>query len=147
MPSREPPVLPPEVQRMLAGAFCADGMPAPPARLLAAILARIAAEPGTAHPADSPWLPMSSGVEMRNLADDGLHRTWLARLAPRASIPAHDHPGNEECFVIEGSVYLDDELLPEGGYQLSPAGSRHERVLSPDGCLLLVRSPSLTATS
>ena len=141
-------ILPEALQRLLLDAITGEGMPAPPARLLGAILARIVAEPDFASsPTVAPWTQLAPGVEGREIADDGERRTWLARFAPGASLAPHDHPGDEECFVIAGSVFLDDELLGEGSYQLAPAGSRHEKVLAPAGCLLLVLSPSFRAIS
>ena len=116
---------------------------------------RIAFEEAAAHrqeitvvrAAEGEWTPFAPGVRAKVLFDDGRTRTWLARLEREASLPAHTHPADEECLLLEGTVYLSDVLMAPGDYQIARAGSRHTRVYSPNGCLLLVRSASPAAVT
>ena len=92
--------------------------------------------------ASGEWTPLAPGVQTKVLFDDGRTRTWLARLEREARLPGHDHPADEECLMLEGTVYLGEILMAAGDYQIARAGSRHTGVYSPTGCLLLVRSAS-----
>lgn len=128
--------LPPELQRTLLLAHASGDLPGPPPGLLAAVLARAMTHQGSA----GAWKPFAPGVDALALSSDGEVRTWIARMEAGASLPPHGHERDEECFVIEGSVMLDDDLLVAGDEQCARAGTRHDRVFSPQGCLLLVRS-------
>jgi anti-sigma factor ChrR (cupin superfamily) len=62
----------------------------------------------------------------------------LLRAAPGSVLPAHPHPGVEECFLLEGDLQTyGKELLP-GDYMVAPPGSRHPRSRTRNGCLILV---------
>ena len=97
--------------------------------------------------AEGEWTALAPGVRTKVLSDDGRTRTWLARLERNARLPGHDHPADEECLMLEGTVYMGDILMAAGDYQIARAGSRHTGVYSPTGCLLLVRSASLEAVA
>lgn len=100
----------------------------------------------TVRRGEGRWKRWLKGVERMVLSSDGRTETWLARLAPGASLPPHDHAeGDEECLVLEGSCLLDGIEMHAGDYQLAPKGSRHELVLSPGGCILFLRSPVMGA--
>jgi anti-sigma factor ChrR (cupin superfamily) len=88
------------------------------------------------------WLP---GIDAQILYDDGKKMSWLARFEPGARMAAHDHEGDEESIVIQGACYVGRQLLAQGDYQLARHGSRHAEIFSPDGCVLLMRTPSLSA--
>ena len=136
--------LPPDIVRALLGAMTSDGVPAPRPQLLAQIQARIAADAQrvnvTVRAAEIAWATLCKGVEAKTLYQDAFSRTWLARLAPGAVIPAHPHRGDEECVVLEGSVVLDDMELGPSDFQMARAGTRHESVSTLTGCMLLIRT-------
>jgi anti-sigma factor ChrR (cupin superfamily) len=88
------------------------------------------------------WHPLCVGVDVQPLFDDGHTLTWLARFQPGGRLPAHDHVGPEESFVLHGSCYLGNELLKQGDRQFAADGSHHDEVFSPSGCTLLIRSAS-----
>lgn len=116
---------------------------------------RIALEEDAAHgpeitvvrAAEVEWTPFAPGVRAKVLFDDGRTRTWLARLEREARLPAHAHPADEECLLLEGTVCLGDVLMAQGDYQIARAGSCHTSAYSPNGCLLLVRSASPAAVA
>lgn len=119
----------------------------PPPALKARVMARVARDSGisTVRAAAEQWTAASAGVATKVLNDDGRIRTWLARLAPNAKLPAHFHHGDEECYVLEGKVFFGEFELNAGDYQVARAGTSHGEVRTPTGCLMLVRSPSEAA--
>lgn len=96
----------------------------------------------TTRAGDGKWHPLCAGVDVQPLFDDGHTLTWLARFQPGGRLPAHDHVGPEESFVLHGSCYLGNELLNQGDRQFAADGSHHDEVFSPAGCTLLIRSAS-----
>jgi anti-sigma factor ChrR (cupin superfamily) len=96
----------------------------------------------TTRAGEGVWHALCAGVEVQTVSDDGHTLTWLARFGPGGRLPAHDHVGEEESFVLHGACYLGDQLLNQGDRQLAVDGSRHREVYSPEGCTLLIRSAS-----
>ncbi len=89
------------------------------------------------------WKRLNDKAEKKVLFNDGHTVTWLLRLAPGGSVVPHGHDkGVEECLVMQGSVLLNGELFSEGDYQLAHADTRHEQVLSEQGCVVMLRSPA-----
>lgn len=83
-----------------------------------------------------PWVERRPGVFWRVLweAPDG-HRALLVRYAPGAVIPRHRHVGDEQIFVLEGSVADDTGVCTAGNYARRPPGCVHT-VTSPAGALV-----------
>jgi len=109
------------------------------------VLAAIAADPQespvhTVRAGAGAWATIAPDVQLQVLHDDGNAQSWLIRMKPGSRLPAHHHPGDEECLVLKGSCYLGDCLLQEGDYQLAREGSRHGAIRSEEGCLLFIRS-------
>jgi ChrR Cupin-like domain len=89
------------------------------------------------------WKRLHDKAEKKVLFNDGTTVTWLLRLAPGGSVLPHGHDkGVEECLVMQGSVLLNGELFRAGDYQLASEGTRHEEVLSVEGCVVMLRSPA-----
>ena len=92
--------------------------------------------------ADSPWKKALFGDKIwkKILFDDETSGrcAYLLRCEPGAIIPAHRHARDEHVFVIEGEYVVGNTVVKAGDYQFSPAGSRHTRIHSPRGCLVLV---------
>lgn len=141
----EDAALPRELLERLLAAFAPRSAPAPRAGLLDEIVARARADsalPPTLR-ADAPWRLVAPGFAARTLHDDGRYRTWVARLARGAAIPAHVHAdGDEQCLVLEGEIEVDGELMRGGDFRVARQGTRHDRVVSREGCVLLLRTPS-----
>jgi quercetin dioxygenase-like cupin family protein len=118
------------------------------AKVKEAILKKVAAAGksgiSTVRANDGRWLPWLPGIDAQVLYDDGARMSWLARFAPGARMAAHDHEGDEESTVLSGACYVGTLLLAQGDFQLAPHGSRHDEIFSPEGCVLLMRTPSLT---
>ena len=138
------------VDAMLADVADAEVDVAGGARIKARVLDRIGAK--TAAPVESRagfidvlaqagWQVLAPGVEMKVLFEDSTARSWMVRLQPGSSLPAHEHDeGQEECLVLQGDVWLDDQQYGPGDYQLAQRGTWHGRVRSDGGCLLFLRS-------
>ncbi len=88
------------------------------------------------------WISFAPNVDMKTLHDDGSTRSWLARFGPGGRIPAHIQTGDEEAIVLTGWCYLDDEKMCTGDYHRIGTGARHGNIVSPEGCLIFVRSHS-----
>lgn len=91
---------------------------------------------------EGKWINFANHVDMKILHDDGDTRSWLARFGPGGCVPAHIQTGDEEAVVLTGWCYLDDEKICAGDYHRIGIGQRHGNIVSPDGCLIFVRSHS-----
>ncbi|HZU25718.1 MAG TPA: cupin domain-containing protein [Bryobacteraceae bacterium] len=132
-----------EITSMLAAGVPAE---APPASLRDRLLERIghAAEPPKQPPpemtlvrkGESPWRKALPGVEMRRLLGD---KTLLVRMQPGTVYPEHEHPLDEQCYVLEGSITDSDGITAYAGdFVCMAAGSTHRPIHTKDGCLLLI---------
>lgn len=88
------------------------------------------------------WIPVGRGVRMKQLHVDKHNRTrsFLLRLEPGASLPAHQHLADEECIVLEGEARLGEVTVRAGDYHLAPRGVPHGVVSSDTGALLFLRA-------
>src|SRR5882672_3072451 len=93
------------------------------------------------------WQPLqepgSSGVFVKVLRFDKETRrapTILLRFEAGATYPAHNHPGGEEVFVIEGDLKLGKDHLYAGDYLYTSPNGKHA-VRSEKGCVVLVSVP------
>ncbi|MFI5237634.1 MAG: cupin domain-containing protein [Ignavibacteriales bacterium] len=66
--------------------------------------------------------------------------TILLKFEPGASYPAHNHPGGEEAFVLEGEVKFGNHNLSAGDYLFTPPGGKHA-VFSKKGCTMILNIP------
>jgi quercetin dioxygenase-like cupin family protein len=93
------------------------------------------------------WQPLAepgvSGVFVKVLRFDKETRrapTILLKFEAGATYPAHDHPGGEEVFVIEGDLKLGKDHLHAGDYLFTSPNGKHA-VRSEKGCVVLVNVP------
>ena len=135
-----------ECQRTVAALPFGAAEVTPPASLRARLLDSIAEKPAPRKPSleegilvranDSDWKRSPiRGVETRSLYGQ---KTLLVRMAPKSTIPAHDHGNAEQCLVLEGSVTSEGVTAYAGDYTYMPAGSSHHSLYSEGGCLLLI---------
>ena len=140
-------VIPDEIMTEILLAI--PGVEVPPARrraMRAKLLDNVSARDGEGaiivRAGTGKWLSFAPNVEMKILHDDGRTRSWLARFRPGGAIPAHIQTGDEEAFVLEGWCLLDSEKICAGDYHRIGVGQRHGNIVSPEGCLIFVRSHS-----
>jgi len=93
------------------------------------------------------WKPLAepgvSGISVKVLQFDKEARrapTILLKFEAGATYPAHNHPGGEEIFVIEGDIKLGKDHLHAGDY-LYTAPTNIHAVKSVNGCVVLVKTP------
>lgn len=68
--------------------------------------------------------------------------TQLVRMAPGAVYPGHHHEMDEQCYVIAGSVRMDDLVVHEGDYVCAHAQTDHRVMTTETGCtVLLINCP------
>jgi anti-sigma factor ChrR (cupin superfamily) len=65
--------------------------------------------------------------------------TILIKMEPNSSFPLHNHPADEEVFVIEGEVRVGKYQLSKGDYLFTPQETIHAP-FTREGCVLLARS-------
>ncbi|MFK7963373.1 MAG: cupin domain-containing protein [Burkholderiaceae bacterium] len=101
----------------------------------------------TVRPEDAqPWRDFVPGVKKRVLFELGSCKSFLLQMAPGAVVPAHDHPHDEECVVLEGEIMVDGISMPQGTFHVAPAGVRHSDLYSPEGALLFIKTGHLRPT-
>lgn len=93
------------------------------------------------------WMPLKEpgieGIYVKPLRFDPEQNrvpTFMLKLDPGASYPAHNHPAGEEVFVLEGEVQLGRDYLSVGDYLYTAPGNRHS-VKTEAGCVLLLNVP------
>src|SRR5260370_41212393 len=113
----------------------------PPASLRARILdAAVATSQSTrtVRSGEGRWFNVVPGVTVKPLSID-VERdtaTILMMFEPGSRVPAHDHAGAEDTFVISGSCRLGERSLLKGDFHHADAGSRHGGIVSDEGWLL-----------
>lgn len=86
------------------------------------------------------WQDLLPLVRGKRVFTDGMAESWMFRLEPGARAPAHDHPGREECVVLEGSIsYVGGSTLKAGDYEVMQPGVPHPELVSDTGALLFLR--------
>jgi anti-sigma factor ChrR (cupin superfamily) len=87
--------------------------------------------------ADVPWVERRPGVFWKTVWEDpdGRHKAILMRYAPGAAIPRHRHLGDEQIYVLEGSVSDETGVCTAGNYARRPPGCVHS-VRSETGALV-----------
>jgi len=94
---------------------------------------------------DQDWLPHPvPGIRIKVL---GLNRqkgyaTLLLDVAPGTRFPAHHHKGDEECYVVSGSLVACGRRIGPGDFHHADSGSDHGELWTDEGCrVLLVVAP------
>jgi len=94
---------------------------------------------------EEDWIPhVVPGIRMKLLArnDARGYVTLLLDVAPGSRFPAHRHGGDEECYVISGSLYACGRKIGAGDFHHADGGSDHGELWTEEGCrVLLIVSP------
>jgi quercetin dioxygenase-like cupin family protein len=133
----------------LAFAELAAG-PAPRPIVKARIMARISESAAT--PAgftvrfdrDDDWLPHPvPGIRMKILSVNQRngYATLLLDVKPGTRFPAHHHDGDEECYVISGSLFTLGRRLGPGDFIHADAGTDHGELWTDEGARVLLVVP------
>jgi len=82
------------------------------------------------------WEERRPGVFWKILWEEGDRKAVLMRYTPGAVIARHRHLGDEQIYVLEGSVTDDTGTCTAGNYARRPPGCEHS-VRSEHGALVL----------
>jgi len=86
------------------------------------------------------WEPVAgrSGLLIKLVDDDDCGLSAYLRLAPGATLPAHQHHSTEDLLVLEGTVMIAGVEAYPGCWQRSRAGTCSPEIYSPGDCTLLL---------
>jgi quercetin dioxygenase-like cupin family protein len=124
--------------------------PEPRPNVKARLLARIAADAATPagfafrFAADDDWQPHAvPGIRMKVLSVNRRsgYTTLLLDVQPGTHFPAHHHDGDEECYVISGSVLTLGRRLGPGDFLHADAGTDHAELWTDEGARVLLVVP------
>ena len=136
----------------VALASLADGpepSPAVKTRLMARIQAETTARATPAgftfrFAADDDWVPHAvPGIRMKVLSVNPRsgYTTLLLDVQPGTRFPAHHHRGDEECYVISGSVLTLGRRLGPGDFLHADEGTDHAELWTDEGARVLLVAP------
>lgn len=110
-------------------------------RVFAAIAERSALPHLTVRAGSGDWETLAPGFERKVLWRSGQACSSMIRLQPGTSFPPHEHPIDEECVVLEGSLRIGpDLLLRPGDFHVGLQGVRHGTVSTVTGALCFLRT-------
>ena len=91
---------------------------------------------------EGEWIEILPNVQKKLLKVDSEAGTesYLLRMYPSATLPAHAHEADELCYVIEGDLSFGDLDLEAGDYHYAHKGSRHSGANTVNGTLLFLQS-------
>lgn len=124
--------------------------PAPRPEVKQQLLARLSAEAlprgfSLRRAADDDWMPHPvPGIRMKVLSVNrhSGYATLLLDVAAGTRFPAHDHDGDEECYVLSGSVMTVGRRLGPGDFIHADAGTHHEALWTDEGARVLLVVPT-----
>jgi quercetin dioxygenase-like cupin family protein len=91
-----------------------------------------------AHEGD--WQTFGQGVTIKVLYERDGVLSYLLRLEPGATLPAHRHPTDEECIVLEGVLQVGTRIeVGPGGYHLAQQGALHASIGTRTGATIFLR--------
>jgi quercetin dioxygenase-like cupin family protein len=109
-------------------------------RVRGRVMQHIAAEPKAGHvtvqPDGGKWHDFLPGIQRKVLHEKAGVMSYLLKFAPGAVLPAHRHPMDEGCVVLQGSVRIGGQALAVGGFHLAPKGLPHDDITSDDGAVI-----------
>ena len=113
------------------------------ARVRSRVMQRIAQDSVRHHvavgAAEGNWHKLMPGIERKVLHEEAGVMSYLLRFAPGAVLPAHRHPIDEECLVLEGTLRIGTLVLGPGGYHRVPHDVLDADSTSDDGCVIFLR--------
>lgn len=112
----------------------------PPPDIKMKVLGAVALPGRTVRGNEGKWTSIAPGVRLKKLSSDRSRNTVmvLMEMQPGSVVPPHEHRHAEDSYIIRGSARLGDLVLFAGDFHHVDAGSRHESIISDDGCLALL---------
>ena len=93
---------------------------------------------------DEDWLPHPvPGIRMKVLSVNRRngYATLLLDVKPGTRFPAHHHEGDEECYVVSGSIFTLGRRLGPGDFVHADAGTEHGELWTDEGAQVLLVVP------
>ena len=116
------------------------------ARVRSRVMKRVAEDSVRHHTAldagQGVWHKLLPGIERKVLHEQEGVMSYLLRFAPGAVLPAHRHPVDEECVVLEGTIRIGTLVLGPGGYHRVPRDVLDADSTTDDGCVIYLRGAS-----
>jgi len=88
---------------------------------------------------DEGWVELLPKAHAKLLFTDGVAESYMIRLEPGAWAPAHEHPADEECLVLEGTLWQGDVFLQAGDFHVARPGMKHGELRTDTGALVFIR--------
>src|SRR5512141_257488 len=88
---------------------------------------------------DAGWVELLPKAHAKLLFTDGVAESYMIRLEPGAWAPAHEHPADEECLVLEGTLWQGDIFLKAGDFHVARRGMKHGELRTDTGALVFIR--------
>lgn len=134
-------------EKRLAGLDAPAIEEAPSSDLRGRISAALDVEIGLVKPAltirsaAGEWNTIMDGIEKKTLLRDEERgeESYLLRVAPGTSFPAHGHEKIEECLVLEGEFFIGDLRLSAGDFHAVPPGFDHLEHHTKIGTIVFIR--------
>jgi anti-sigma factor ChrR (cupin superfamily) len=125
--------------------------PAPRPSVKTTLMARIAQDAPVpagfrfSFAADDDWRPHPvPGIRMKvlSISQQSGYATLLLDVRPGTRFPAHHHAGDEECYVISGSVQTLGRRLGPGDFIHADAGTDHAELYTDEGARVILVVPA-----
>lgn len=112
----------------------------PPPDIKLKVLGAVSLPGRTVRADEGKWTTIAPGVRLKKLSSDRARNTVmvLMEMQPGAVVPPHEHHHPEDSYIISGSARLGDLVLFAGDFHHVEAGSKHDSIVSDDGCLALL---------
>jgi anti-sigma factor ChrR (cupin superfamily) len=143
------PLLDPDIVDALTMAQRPDDAAADAAavqRVRARLMRRIAQDSVSHHIAISAdagsWHAFLPGIERKVLHEHEGVMSYLLKFAPGAVLPAHRHPIDEECVVLEGRLRIGTLELGPGGFHMVRKDVLDADSTSDAGAIIYLRGAS-----
>ena len=111
-------------------------------RLMQRIATEATAEHLSVPASDGGWQRFLPGIERKVLHEREGIMSYLLKLAPRSVLPAHRHPMDEECVVLQGTLRIGALVLPAGSFHLAHRELPHDDITSDEGAVIYLRGSS-----
>jgi quercetin dioxygenase-like cupin family protein len=120
--------------------------PSVKAQLMARIAERASVPAGYAVRVErnDDWMPHPvPGIRMKVLAVNRQsgYATLLLDVQPGTRFPAHHHNGDEECYVVSGSILTLGRRLGPGDFVHADRGTEHGELWTDEGARVLLVVP------
>ena len=111
---------------------------APKKELTQALASAFITHHGSTEKGDG-WVELLPKAHAKLLYTDGEAESYMIRLEPGAWAPAHEHPADEECLVLEGTLWQGDVFLKAGDFHVARPGMKHGDLRTDTGALVFIR--------